>query len=109
MRGQGVGRLAAAFGIGLLTAAAVGGVIALLVRFDNTPVKVLSGTLAFGVLVLAMKGWSWMSEYGFGTHGYALKFLALLFVMMTFVGLIPILYWVGRGVVLTLNPAALEA
>lgn len=99
--------MALAFAAGLVTTVALGALGLFVGRFGNTPAKVIAGMLLFSVLLLAMKGWAWMSEYEFGSYGHALKFLALLFIMMTGVGLVPTVYWVGRGVGQLLNIAAL--
>ena len=103
-----VARMAATFGVGLLATGALGGLAALAYRFENTATIVLGGLLLFSVFLLAMKGWSWMSQYSFGSYGYAIKFLVLLFVMGTVVGLVPAVYWVGRGVGLLLDIPALS-
>ncbi len=53
------------------------------------------------LFAMAMKGWDWYSEYKLGTNGHALKFIVMLFIIMTLVGIIPIVYWTGKGVAKT--------
>lgn len=66
----------------------------------------LSGILvALPLIILftmAMKGWDWYSEYKFGTNGHAIKFIVMLFIVMTMVGNILVVYWTGRGVAKTI-------
>lgn len=51
-----------------------------------------------GAMTLAMKGWSWYSQYELGTYGHFFKFLALMGIAFTGVGLVPICYWTGNAI-----------
>jgi hypothetical protein len=53
---------------------------------------------ALAATALALKGWDWLAEHRFGTYGSLFKFLALMGIAMTVVGLVPLCYWTGRGV-----------
>ncbi len=55
------------------------------------------GGAVFGALLLTMRGWDWFSQYGFGTRGNFIKYLCVLMIAATGVGLILIAYWTGRG------------
>jgi hypothetical protein len=57
----------------------------------------LVGSAVFGALLLTMRGWDWFSEYEFGTRGSFLKYLSVLLIAMTGVGVVAIAYWAGRG------------
>lgn len=52
---------------------------------------------ALAAAALALKGWGWLAEHRFGTYGSLFKFLALMGIAMTVVGLVPLGYWTGRG------------
>jgi len=45
----------------------------------------------------AMRGWGWMRQYGSGTYGEALKMFVMVIIGLTIIGLIPIVYWTGKG------------
>jgi len=45
----------------------------------------------------ALKGWEWFRQYSSGTVGEAIKIFILVWIGATIIGLIPILYWTGKG------------
>lgn len=57
-------------------------------------VLVCAGFLGFH---FAVRGCDLGSQYSFGTFGHFLKFFALILVMMTVIGAVPVLFWSGRG------------
>lgn len=66
------------------------------------------GTIVIGIICFALaaiplfsvlRGWEWMSQYGSGTYGEAIKFMALVFIAATLVGLLPVTYWTGKGAI----------
>ena len=89
-----------------LLATAVGGAVwalalAVVVVGPKNPQGVLAVVLclpAIGATALALRGWRFLAQYPFGSYGHLLKFLALLAVAATVVGLVPICYWTGRAV-----------
>src|SRR5689334_11741464 len=49
-------------------------------------------------VVLAWKGWPFLSEYRFGSIGGLIKWMLLVFIAITGVGLVFHCYWTGRFV-----------
>jgi hypothetical protein len=45
-----------------------------------------------------MNGWEWYSQYKINTLGGMLKCMALLLLPVTLIGIIPVCYWTGKGV-----------
>lgn len=84
-----------ATGLGAAIWAVAGGVILLGPRQPGGLTAILLCLPAIGATALTLDGWSFLSQYRFGSYGHALKFLAFLGVAMTLVGLVPICYWTG--------------
>jgi hypothetical protein len=84
--------------IGAATWAAGVGVIVAGPAHPGSLVVVLLCLPLIGAAGLAMNGWSWFSQYRFGTYWHSLKRLALMAVAVTGVGLIPICYWTGLAI-----------
>ncbi len=69
------------------TGATIGGIVLLLIPF-----------LLFMIAAsCALRGWGWMRQYGSGSYGEMLKFVVMMFIAATIIGLIPIVYWTGKG------------
>lgn len=85
------------FGVGLgLWAVAVFFFIIVSSSTDQSS-YLLPGLSFFSLFMLAMRGWNWSPQYKFGIYGFRWKFVVMLFISGTFVGLIPIIYWTGKG------------
>jgi hypothetical protein len=48
-------------------------------------------------IIAALRGWPWRRQPGGQTSGEVIKFVALVIIAVTIVGLIPITYWTGKG------------
>ncbi len=71
---------------------------AVVVPDDPNLVVAIPAILCFvGAILLAMKGWDWMSQYEIGTVGSAIKIFVLLMLPVTVIGALPICYWTGKG------------
>ncbi len=69
----------------------------------DSPIVIL-GIVFFVIDVsLGLKGWGWFAQYGEGTVGEAIKFLAFFLIGCTVVGMIPICYWTGKGAIMWLH------
>lgn len=84
-----------ATGLGAAIWAVAVGVILLGPREPSGLTAILLCLPAIGATALTLNGWSFLSQYHFGSYGHALKFLAFLGVAMTLIGLVPICYWTG--------------
>ncbi len=59
-------------------------------------VLVIPGVVLFFVLVFAsLRGWDWLADRGI--YGERLKVVIVILLMMTMIGMIPIVYWTGKG------------
>jgi hypothetical protein len=58
----------------------------------------IGAALFFLMIGLTLGGCDWMSQYGSGTVGELIKFMALAFLACTMIGMIPISYWAGKKV-----------
>jgi len=58
----------------------------------------IGAALLFFMIYLTLEGCGWMSQYGLGTYGGLIKFMALAFLALTMIGMIPISYWAGKKV-----------
>jgi hypothetical protein len=64
----------------------------------STAVAFVCGVMFFLLFMLTLKGWSWFSQYKFGSYGSFIKYMSTLFIGLTVVGLIPVCYWTGKGI-----------
>ena len=58
----------------------------------------IGAALLYFMIYLTLEGCGWMSQYGLGTYGGLIKFMALAFLALTMIGMIPISYWAGKKV-----------
>ncbi len=59
----------------------------------------LLGVAPLYLLIYAgLRGWRWYSQYPINTVGGMIKCFALLFLGISVVGTLPVLYWTGKGV-----------
>ena len=67
----------------------------------NAPTSVLFviGVVLIGAVFLAIQGWDWYSNYKFGSYGSLIKYMVVIFIGCTGIGLLPIAYWTGKGLV----------
>ncbi len=67
---------------------------------DQNPIVMIIALIPFLVAgAFALRGWDWFSQYKFGTTGNFIKFLALMFLACTLIGMIPICYWTGKALI----------
>jgi hypothetical protein len=60
-------------------------------------VLIIPGAVLFFVLIFAsLRGWNWLADRGI--YGERLKAVIVIILMMTMIGLVPIMYWSGKGV-----------
>ena len=74
------------------------GIMVLFMFLGGTLLLVGLAMLLGVIFLIAVKGWNWLSEYKFGTYGHFLKFLAIMFLMCTVIGNLPVIYWTGKGI-----------
>lgn len=84
--------------IGAAVWAACVGVVVIGPKNPGGLVAVLLCLPLIGATALTMRGWRWLPQYQLGTYGHFFKFLALLGVVMTVVGIVPICYWTGLAI-----------
>lgn len=69
------------------------------VQYQNGYLLLIGIVLGFAsICYLAVKGWGWHSEWKFGTVGGFIKFFVMLILAFTLVGIIPVAYWTGKGI-----------
>jgi hypothetical protein len=67
-----------------------------------------SSLLPLACVFLAVKGWDWLREVRFGTYGYLMKYMAVILLAVTVVGLVPTAFWIGRFICRKTGLFALE-
>ena len=64
---------------------------------SDSPLTLIGfGVPPFIILLLALAGWDWTPRNN--PYAYQARVLVLVFIAMTGIGLVPISYWVGKGV-----------
>jgi hypothetical protein len=64
-----------------------------------TVVFCVLAVILLGLFFIAFNGWDWLSGYKFGTPANLVKYMAFVILACTVVGMIPIFFWTGKGVV----------
>jgi len=70
----------------------------LLLRGEQQSDAAMVGTVILPLVCvfLAVRGWDWMRDVRFGTYGFLMKYMAIVLLCVTVIGLIPVAFWIGR-------------